>query len=146
MSRLQQRLPRFKHFWIRPPKDIQMLSQGWDMRRRLEVDFAGDDGNFAGEGIAVIRCALSTIDQEPPKIRRYVRCKAKANNGRSRHVGQGPGSADSSPARVPPIGEWRTTALTFGSAMHSFGIQPPSWIVRTWQPLRCLKIPRRCCN
>ncbi len=38
------------------PSHFRKVCEGWDMRRRLEVDFAGDDGNGAGEGIFVISC------------------------------------------------------------------------------------------
>lgn len=31
-------------FATRKPKDFRKVCLGWDMRRRLEVDFAGDDG------------------------------------------------------------------------------------------------------
>jgi hypothetical protein len=44
------------------------------MRRRLEVDFAGDDGNGAGEGIFVIKCG---IEAEQAEIRRFTRWKSE---------------------------------------------------------------------
>jgi hypothetical protein len=56
------------------PSHFQKLCEGWDMRRRLEVDFAGDDGNGAGEGIFVIKCG---IDDEQAEIRRFSRWKSE---------------------------------------------------------------------
>jgi len=55
------------------PRDFQKLCLGWDMRRRLEVDFAGDDGSNAGEAIIVIETALD--EDTTAAIRRFTRCK-----------------------------------------------------------------------
>ncbi|KAI1852503.1 hypothetical protein JX266_002681 [Neoarthrinium moseri] len=40
------------------PNHFRKVCNGWDMRRRLEVDFAADDGHGFGEGIFVIECGL----------------------------------------------------------------------------------------
>ncbi|KAL1953643.1 hypothetical protein VTO42DRAFT_2392 [Malbranchea cinnamomea] len=47
--------------------------QGWDMRRKLEVDFAGDDGNGAGESVIVIDCG--TEEGAVASVRRFTRLK-----------------------------------------------------------------------
>lgn len=57
------------------PSHFRKVCEGWDMRRRLEVDFAGDDGNGAGEGIFVIKCGLN--EGEPAEIRRFTRWKSE---------------------------------------------------------------------
>ncbi|KAF2690552.1 hypothetical protein K458DRAFT_483866 [Lentithecium fluviatile CBS 122367] len=59
------------------PKDFRKSCLGWDMRRRLEVDFAGDDGNYAGEAIAVFECGLEEGDVA--RITRYTRWKTREN-------------------------------------------------------------------
>lgn len=56
------------------PSHFIKVCEGWDMRRRLEVDFANDDGQGAGEGIFVLDCALA--EGRPAHIQRYVRSKA----------------------------------------------------------------------
>lgn len=56
------------------PKDFQKLCLGWDMRRRVEVDFAGDDGNYAGESIVVFRCGLD--EDSVARIDRFTRFRA----------------------------------------------------------------------
>ncbi|EFY86167.1 F-box and WD domain protein [Metarhizium acridum CQMa 102] len=56
------------------PSHFRKVCEGWDMRRRLEVDFAGDDGAGAGEGIFVIDCGLA--DQTPARVLRYWRSLA----------------------------------------------------------------------
>ncbi|KAJ4165057.1 hypothetical protein LMH87_006704 [Akanthomyces muscarius] len=38
------------------PDHFLNVCEGWDMQRKLEVDFANDDGQEAGEGIFVIDC------------------------------------------------------------------------------------------
>ena len=54
------------------PKHFLKVCEGWDMIRRLEVDFAGDDENGAGEGIFVISRALE--EGASADIKRYTRC------------------------------------------------------------------------
>ena len=60
-------------FANRMPRDFRKACIGWDMRRRLEVDFAGDDGNNAGENLLVIECALD--EDSVAAIKRYTRCR-----------------------------------------------------------------------
>ncbi|KAI9693505.1 MAG: hypothetical protein M1820_009193 [Bogoriella megaspora] len=60
-------------FLEKKPKDFQKACVGWDMRRRLEVDFAGDDGNYAGENIVVLDCIAD--DSRAANVKRYARCK-----------------------------------------------------------------------
>ncbi|KAK5998288.1 hypothetical protein PT974_00662 [Cladobotryum mycophilum] len=53
------------------PAHFRKVCEGWDMQRRLEVDFASDDAKGAGESIFVIDCGLS--EHRPACVRRYVR-------------------------------------------------------------------------
>ncbi|KAJ8060401.1 hypothetical protein OCU04_010730 [Sclerotinia nivalis] len=55
------------------PLHFRTVCHGWDMRRRLEVDFSGDDGNGAGESVFVIGCGINP--GEDAEIKRYTRCK-----------------------------------------------------------------------
>ncbi|KAA8571035.1 hypothetical protein EYC84_000401 [Monilinia fructicola] len=57
------------------PLHFRTVCDGWDMRRRLEVDFSGDDGNGAGEGIFVISCGINP--GTGAEIKRYTRCKVE---------------------------------------------------------------------
>ncbi|KAK4544850.1 hypothetical protein LTR36_003754 [Oleoguttula mirabilis] len=57
----------------RKPKDFRKSCLGWDMRRRLEVDFAGDDGNNAGESVVVLECGLD--EESVAAVKRYTRCR-----------------------------------------------------------------------
>jgi hypothetical protein len=57
----------------RKPKDFQRSCLGWNMRRILEVDFAGDDGNQAGEAIFVFETGLE--EDSSASAKRYVRFK-----------------------------------------------------------------------
>jgi hypothetical protein len=57
------------------PAHFRKLCEGWDMRRRLEVDFAGDDGKGTGEGIVVIRCGIE--EGEKAEVKRYTRWKTE---------------------------------------------------------------------
>jgi hypothetical protein len=60
-------------FLRKTPKDFRKSCLGWDMRRRLEVDFAGDDGNYAGEALLVFDCGLEEGDV--PDVKRFTRWK-----------------------------------------------------------------------
>ncbi|KAF2703677.1 hypothetical protein K504DRAFT_473908 [Pleomassaria siparia CBS 279.74] len=62
-----------RQYMKKKPKDFRKACLGWDMRRRLEVDFAGDDGNYAGEAMVVFECGLE--EGSAPEIKRYTRMK-----------------------------------------------------------------------
>ncbi|KAH8651562.1 putative F-box/WD repeat-containing protein pof10 [Tricladium varicosporioides] len=57
------------------PIHFRKMCEGWDMQRRLEVDFAGDDGNGAGEAIVVIKCGIDK--GEKAEIKRFTRWKTE---------------------------------------------------------------------
>ena len=82
-------------FLQRKPKHFRKVCDGWDMRRRLEADFAASDENGAGEGVVVINCAQD--DGQHAEIKRFTRYKlpealqASADGSRS----QSPDSAAS---------------------------------------------------
>ena len=60
------------------PNDFQKACEGWDMRRRLEVDFAASDDDATGEGILILECGLE--DDTPTSIKRYTRCKTRESS------------------------------------------------------------------
>ncbi|KAL8699348.1 MAG: hypothetical protein Q9224_001450, partial [Gallowayella concinna] len=60
-------------FISKKPIHFRKVNEGWDMRRRIEVDFAGDDGAGAGENVMVVQCGLD--EGEIVSIKRYTRCK-----------------------------------------------------------------------
>jgi len=71
---------RENEIWLRKlPKEFRQLCCGWDMRRRLEVDFAGDDGNFAGESVLVFQCGLD--EDSVPSAKRFTRLKVSEDEG-----------------------------------------------------------------
>ncbi|WEW56973.1 hypothetical protein PRK78_002432 [Emydomyces testavorans] len=55
------------------PKHFRKVCQGWDMQRKLEVDFAGDDNHGAGESVTVIACGKTA--EQPASLRRFTRLK-----------------------------------------------------------------------
>jgi len=62
-------------FAVKKPKDFQKACYGWDMRRKIQVDFAGDDGNNAGESAVVFDCGLDEGDVTA--ARRFTRCRVQ---------------------------------------------------------------------
>jgi hypothetical protein len=68
-------------FMAMKPIYFRKICLGWDMQRRLEVDFAGDDGNFAGEALVVVNCGLN--DESPASLTRYTRLRVKDHEATS---------------------------------------------------------------
>lgn len=62
-------------FLQKKPKHFRKVCDGWDMRRRLEVDFAGCDENGGGEALFIIGCGLE--EGQLADIKRLTRCKIK---------------------------------------------------------------------
>ncbi|KAI0852979.1 hypothetical protein F5Y00DRAFT_226496 [Daldinia vernicosa] len=53
------------------PAHFRKVCHGWDMRRKLEVDFANDDDHGAGESVFILDCALE--EDQTPAIKRFQR-------------------------------------------------------------------------
>lgn len=89
-------------FFAFRPAIFRKVCNGWDMRRRLQVDFAGDDGRGAGECAVVIQCGAP--ESEPAHITRFTRMRAEQ------------ASLDRFPIpKTPPVQEKATTvASLFG--------------------------------
>ena len=84
-------------FLQKKPKDFRSVCQGWDMRRRMEVDFAAGDKNGSGEGVFVIDCGLD--DGQQAAIKRYARCQVTESSDEEMVALKSPGlvaSGDSS--------------------------------------------------
>ncbi|KXX83325.1 F-box/WD repeat-containing protein pof10 [Madurella mycetomatis] len=60
-----------EEFFRLPPAHFRKACQGWDMLRKLEVDFAAGDENGAGEAIFVITHGHE--DGERASVRRFVK-------------------------------------------------------------------------
>ncbi|CAI6342143.1 unnamed protein product [Periconia digitata] len=102
-EQVQAETKEIQRFLKKSPKDIRRVCLGWDMRRRLEVDFAGDDGNYAGEAMLVFQCGLEEDDQA--KISRYTRWKMR-ESGKSNVM-----AAEAAPAST------QTSSLFGGSGV-----------------------------
>ncbi|KXS93809.1 hypothetical protein AC578_5121 [Pseudocercospora eumusae] len=72
-QQIQAETHEIEAFAARKPHEFQRLCTGWDMRRKLEVDFAGDDGNHAGENVVVFECGLS--EGTSASVKRFSRCR-----------------------------------------------------------------------
>ncbi|KAE8152390.1 hypothetical protein BDV25DRAFT_137961 [Aspergillus avenaceus] len=60
-----------EQFMSLKPNHFRKVCEGWDMRRELLVDFAGDDSHGAGESVIVVAPGIG--EDEKAAIRRYVR-------------------------------------------------------------------------
>lgn len=92
------------------PSHFRKICDGWDMQRKLEVDFAGDDGHGAGEGIFVLKCGIA--EGESAEVKRFTRWRSEQ------------ASLDEYPApKTPPAAFVKTTmASLFGGGTV---ISPP---------------------
>ena len=64
-------------FLAQKPKHFRKIYKGWDMRRRLEVDFAGDSDDGAEEAIFVIDCGLD--ESRSAKVQRFTRYRIECH-------------------------------------------------------------------
>ncbi|OTB20037.1 hypothetical protein K445DRAFT_345208 [Daldinia sp. EC12] len=53
------------------PAHFRKVCHGWDMRRKLEVDFTSDDEHGAGESVFILDCALE--EDQTSAIKRFQR-------------------------------------------------------------------------
>ena len=96
------------------PRHFRKICDGWDMRRRLEVDFAGDSGNEDGEAIVVCSCGL---DEQPANIKRFTRCRIEEATEKSANANK----FTSSPSRTIAV----KTSLFGGEAVSAS--ESPAW-------------------
>ncbi|KAI9930603.1 hypothetical protein MW887_011357 [Aspergillus wentii] len=81
------------------PKHFRKVCEGWDMRRDMKVDFAGDDGHGAGESIVVIARGIG--EDEKASIRRLTRKSLKLNfNSHVSHPDTYPRVAENPPRSI----------------------------------------------
>ncbi|KAI0206462.1 hypothetical protein F4808DRAFT_447718 [Astrocystis sublimbata] len=77
------------------PAHFRKVCYGWDMRRKLEVDFAGDDEDGAGESVFIVDCAMD--DDATWALRRFTRAVIK----RPQATATAAQASDSSLEQVP---------------------------------------------
>ncbi|CAF3538072.1 unnamed protein product [Fusarium graminearum] len=70
-SQMAAEAREIEKFLRHKPAHFRRACEGWDMQRKLEVDFANDDGHGAGENIFVLDCGLA--EDHPAHIERYTR-------------------------------------------------------------------------
>ncbi|KAI6806347.1 hypothetical protein KC332_g11452 [Hortaea werneckii] len=100
-------------FARKKPKDFRAVCSGWDMRRRLEVDFAGDDGNLAGENVVVVECGLEEDGISTAAVQRFTRCRFQEGGGTSGSV-------------TPPSMTSGTTEASNEPSLFGGGTSPPA--------------------
>lgn len=142
-DQIRSETKEIQEFLRKQPKDFQRACTGWDMRRRLEVDFAGDDGNYAGEAMVIFECGIEEGDMT--NVKRFTRCRIRekerfnsaswspesqqstslfggsvtpdipGNDRSNQRVRRSSHvSSNSSPERANLFEEWRCSQLSFG--------------------------------
>ncbi|KAK1755927.1 F-box/WD repeat-containing protein pof10 [Echria macrotheca] len=105
-------------FFRYTPAHFRHVCQGWDMRRNIEVDFAGGDETGVGEAVFVITCGHE--NGERASVRRLLRSGKTGNTtpaGASTPVpksifgGPTESSSQDEPEHGPPSlsGEWQSS-------------------------------------
>ena len=140
VDQLTAETKEIERFILHKPKHFREICEGWDMRRKLLIDFGGDDRHGAGESILVVSCGLD--EGQSASIKRLTRCRTKrsvdydldawpavqdANSRPSIFGGTVEQSTCQSPSSVPRSRtsstddltarfdvEWRTSILSFG--------------------------------
>ena len=99
------------------PKYFQKVCEGWDMQRKLEVDFAGDDTDGAGEAVFVFQCGVN--GGQPVNVKRFVRFKLSRSedipssweqSARSPSATSTPSSSPGSSIAISPSGQPRSSS------------------------------------
>lgn len=68
-----QEVQQAEAYFAKPPKWFKQLYTGWDMQRRLEVDFAGSNEEDAAESVIVIETGLAGERGCSARVMRYTR-------------------------------------------------------------------------
>lgn len=79
-SQLVEETREIQNSLLLKPNHFRKVCQGWDMKRKMEVDFAGDDHNDAGESIILM--GPGGADQSP-SIRRFTRVRSIDPSGKA---------------------------------------------------------------
>jgi hypothetical protein len=110
------------------PVDFLRVCEGWDMRRKLEVDFAGSDGHGAGEGIVVLGCGIE--EDSMAEVKRYTRWKSEQNSLKDFPQPRTPPPAPEAPSMASLFGSGGTVASEafsiFGGVSTPEASQAPS--------------------
>lgn len=118
-SRRTSKAPSIQEYyaWIsKSPLEIRGLFARWNMQRKMEVDFAGDDGLGAGENILVIDTETSDITDSGTILTRFTR--------RGLHIDLASSEATLTEKDDPaaaPTSEWRISNLVTGD-LKSFNV------------------------
>ncbi|GAB7362631.1 hypothetical protein MBLNU230_g2942t1 [Neophaeotheca triangularis] len=104
-------------FVARKPFDFQKACEGWDMQRKLEVDFAGDDEANAGEAAVVFDCGVT--EESTASAKRYTRCRFQDRPGSIEKASPPATTLNSKPSASPPSLFGGATSPSSASAQHS---------------------------
>ncbi|KAI2779065.1 hypothetical protein F4815DRAFT_202206 [Daldinia loculata] len=78
------------------PAHFRKVCHGWDMRRKLEVDFANDDEHGAGESVFILDCALE--EDQTSAIKRFQRSTTGRTQPSTRPVTSPESTVEAAPA------------------------------------------------
>lgn len=139
-KRFEEEAREMEGIFLLKPSHFINACEGWDMQRRLEVDFANDDNQGAGESIFVIGCG--TAENTTAKVWRYKRRRVDTSADH-RHIVQGSiedtgaaqvtvqpsvfGSVQASSARAHENGPSRRQSLPPFASSPQATLNPDSW-------------------
>jgi hypothetical protein len=122
------------------PAHFRKFCVGWDMRRRMEVDFAGDDGHGAGEGIVIVECGFKEgVETSSAQIKRFSRLKLEQSSFDEYPVPKTPPMASKAPTMASLFGGAQVPVLSDKSEPSSMRSMTPesrvasSTLVEEWR-------------
>lgn len=116
-KQLASEVYEIQKFLTFPPSHFRKVCEGWDMRRKLEVDFAGSDGHGAGEGIFVISCGVK--DGVEAEVKRYTRVRSEQASLHEYPIPKTPPMAQSMPTMASLFGPARAVSPLFEASGSS---------------------------
>lgn len=105
------------------PRAFRDSCDGWDMRRQLEVDFAGNSGIGAGENVFVISCSLDEGQQA--EVRRFTCLQRTDSSGELNRLSNGMPALASH--ETPNIEHPSDTDSSADVNQNHVLIDPPAW-------------------
>jgi hypothetical protein len=110
------------------PSHFRKVCQGWDMRRKLEVDFASGDDSGAGEKIFTFSCGFNK--EQYASIRRYTRCRdTELFQGHQEPIWQGQQSSSAVPSVARAAAAISNIEISDSESGASLAIADEDWRV-----------------
>ena len=114
-------------FMQQKPSYFRSICEGWDMQRKLEVDFAAGNDTQTGETFIVINCGI--LEESTPYIKMYTRLKSISSDTQGMPLG-----------KIEDTRNWRACDVVLRGA-RSFSITVAALDMSSFAVLTCSEDP-----